>query len=223
MKRSNTIIAIDGYSSCGKSTLAKALASTLGYLYIDSGAMYRAVTLYFIRENTNLSQEDEVKKMLEDVHIDLHHEDGKLIVLLNDEDISEEIRQMPVSELVSEVSALKPVRQAMVALQQGMGKRKNIIMDGRDIGTTVFPDADLKLFMIADPNVRAQRRYKELLSKGEKVTLEEVFENIAHRDYIDTTRAESPLSRAPDAVVLDNTDLNEEQQLQFVLDRLGTP
>src|SRR5690606_26791021 len=141
-------------------------------------------------------------------------------IFLNNEDVSEEIRQMHVSDYVSEVSAVKAVRSAMVSQQQKLGQRRNIVMDGRDIGTTVFPEADLKVFMTADPKVRAERRYLELKNKGETTTLEEVFENLAHRDHIDTTREESPLMQAEDAVVLDNSDLNETQQLQFVLDRL---
>ncbi|GGG98144.1 cytidylate kinase [Parapedobacter pyrenivorans] len=220
MVRSNKIIAIDGYSSCGKSTLAKALAKALQYLYIDSGAMYRAVTLYFIRNAIPLEDTARVVEALDQIHIDFHSQPEATSIYLNDEDVSEEIRQMRVSDCVSEVSAIKAVRLAMVAQQQRMGRNKNIVMDGRDIGTTVFPDADLKIFMTADPKVRAERRYLELKSKGEEITLEEVFENIAHRDYIDTTRRESPLVRAVDAIVLDNTGLNEAEQLAFVLDYL---
>ena len=220
MDRRNKIIAIDGYSSCGKSTLAKALAQTLHYLYIDSGAMYRAVTLYFLRNGVPIENRDEVAVALDRIHVDFHVEGGKTCIHLNGEDVSDEIRKMHVSDYVSEVSAIKAVRVAMVAQQQRMGRNKNIVMDGRDIGTTVFPDANLKIFMTADPKVRAERRHLELKSKGEDITLEEVFENIAHRDYIDTTRQESPLVRASDAIVLDNTDLNEAEQLQFVLDHL---
>lgn len=220
MARTNKIIAIDGYSSCGKSTLAKALAKKLHYVYVDSGAMYRAVTLYFIRNDIPIADTEKVIQALAAIHIDLHNEAGNTTIFLNDEDVSEEIRQMYVSDYVSEVSAVKAVRSAMVTQQQKLGQRRNIVMDGRDIGTTVFPDADLKIFMTADPKVRAERRYLELKNKGEAITLEEVFENLAHRDYIDTTREESPLIRAEDAIVLDNTDLNEEEQLQFVLDRL---
>ncbi len=220
MDPTNKIIAIDGYSSCGKSTLAKALAGKLHYLYIDSGAMYRAVTLYFIRHAVPVNDDRKMMAALEDIHIDFHIEPGVTRISLNGEDVSDEIRQMHVSDYVSEVSAVKAVREAMVAQQQRMGRNKNIVMDGRDIGTTVFPDAHLKIFMTADPKVRAERRYLELKAKGEDTTLEEVFENLAHRDYIDTTRAESPLVRAEDAIVLDNTDLNEAEQLQFVLDRL---
>ncbi|WP_353181947.1 (d)CMP kinase [Parapedobacter lycopersici] len=220
MGRKNNIIAIDGYSSCGKSTLAKALAKRLHYLYIDSGAMYRAVTVYFLRNAVSLDDEQAVRQALANIRIDFHATPEKTSIFLNGEDISDEIRQMHISDNVSEVSAIKAVRQSMVALQQELGRSRNIVMDGRDIGTTVFPDANVKIFMTADPNVRAQRRYLELKNKGEQITLEEVFENLAHRDYIDTTREESPLVRTHDAVILDNTELNEEQQLQFVLDRL---
>ena len=220
MAATNTIIAIDGYSSCGKSTLAKALAKKLHYLYIDSGAMYRAVTLYFIRHAVPVGDAAEVDAVLQQIHIDFHIENAQTRVLLNGEDVSDEIRQMRVSDFVSEVSAIKAVRSAMVAQQQRMAGDKNVVMDGRDIGTTVFPDAHLKIFMTADPKVRAERRYRELLAKGNQITLEEVFENLAHRDYIDTTRAESPLVRAEDAIILDNTNLDEAGQLQFVLDRL---
>lgn len=220
MATTNKIIAIDGYSSCGKSTLAKALAEKLHYLYIDSGAMYRAVTLYFIRNAVPIEHAEKVSAALDQIHIDFHIEPGKTRISLNGEDVSDEIRQMPVSDYVSEVSAIKAVREAMVSQQQRMGKNKNIVMDGRDIGTTVFPDAHMKIFMTADPKVRAERRYLELKAKGEDITLEEVFENLAHRDYIDTTRAESPLVRAHDAIVLDNTDLDEIEQLQFVLNLL---
>ncbi len=220
MASTNKIIAIDGYSSCGKSTLAKALAERLRYLYIDSGAMYRAVTLYFIRHAVPIVRTEAVAAALAQVHIDFHIEPGNTRISLNGEDVSDEIRQMHVSDYVSEVSAIKAVREAMVAQQQRMGKDKNVVMDGRDIGTTVFPDAYLKIFMTADPKVRAERRYVELKGKGEDITLEEVFENLAHRDYIDTTRAESPLVRADDAIILDNTELDQAAQLQFVLDRL---
>lgn len=220
MTKKNTVVAIDGYSSCGKSTVAKALANKLHYVYVDSGAMYRAVTLYFLRNNIQLDDEQQVADALEHVHIDFHKENGMTTVLLNDEDISDEIRQMPVSENVSEVSAIKAVRKAMVKQQQKMGARKNIVMDGRDIGTAVFPAAQVKIFMTADPKVRAERRFLELKNKGEEITLEEVFENIAHRDYQDTTRKESPLVRAEDAIILDNTDMTEEQQLNFVLEKV---
>ncbi|MGB3063197.1 (d)CMP kinase [Sphingobacterium thalpophilum] len=214
--RHNFIIAIDGFSSCGKSTLAKALAKKLKFAFIDSGAMYRAVTLYFLRHNIELNNQEAVESALQNIHIDFVPNAVRTEIHLNDEDVSEEIRQMYISDKVSEVSALKAVRKAMVAQQQKLGSRRNIIMDGRDIGTTVFPDADLKIFMTADPKVRAARRYLELTEKGEDVTLDEVVENLANRDHIDSTRAESPLRQAEDAIVLDNSNMTPEQQLQFV-------
>jgi cytidylate kinase len=216
----NIIVAIDGYSSCGKSTLAKALAKKLHFIYVDSGAMYRAVTLYFLRNQTDLSNHDIIIDALEHIDLNFHSRDYQSHILLNGEEVSEEIRQMPVSENVSKIAAIKEVRQAMVKQQQKMAKSKNMVMDGRDIGTTVFPNAQVKLFMTADPKIRAERRYRELLSKGEQVELEEIFENLAHRDYLDTTREESPLVRADDAIILDNTNLSEEEQLNFALDKI---
>lgn len=216
--RKNLVVAIDGYSSCGKSTLAKALAKKLGFIYIDSGAMYRAVTLFFIRNQTDINSEEAVKDALQHIELNFHARDYQSHITLNGEEVSDEIRQMPVSENVSEVSAIKLVRKEMVKQQQRMGKSKNIVMDGRDIGTTVFPDAQVKFFMTADPKIRAERRYKELQTKGDTETsLEEVFENLAHRDYADTTRVESPLTRAEDAIILDNTELTETEQLDFAL------
>ena len=216
----NIVVAIDGYSSCGKSTLAKALAKKLHFVYIDSGAMYRAVTLYFIRNNVDLNNLAAVEKALSEVHLNFHSRDYQTHITLNDEEVSEEIRQMPVSEQVSSVSAIRSVRREMVKQQQRMGRSKNIIMDGRDIGTAVFPDAQIKIFMTADPNIRAERRYRELTTNGETVSLEEVFENLAHRDYQDTTRKESPLVRAQDAIILDNTEMSEEEQLGFALEQV---
>lgn len=216
----NIVIAIDGYSSCGKSTLAKALAKKLHFIYIDSGAMYRAVTLYFLRNNIDLNNHDALIEALQNIHLNFHSRDYQTHITLNEEEVSDEIRLMPVSENVSSVAAIKEVRHEMVKQQQRMGRSKNIVMDGRDIGTTVFPQASIKFFMTADPNVRAERRYKELLPQNPEITLEEVFENLAHRDYLDTTRKESPLIRAHDAVILDNTDLTPEQQLQFALDKI---
>lgn len=216
----NIVIAIDGYSSCGKSTLAKALAKKLHFVYVDSGAMYRAVTVYFIRNKVDIENPHEVEKALAQIHLNFHSRDYQTHITLNDEEVSEEIREMKVSEQVSAVSALKVVRDEMVKQQQRMGASKNIVMDGRDIGTTVFPDASLKFFMTADPKVRAERRYKEMIANGAKITLEEVFENLAHRDYSDTTRKESPLTRAEDAIILDNTELTPEEQLAFALDKV---
>ncbi len=219
MSRKNFIIAIDGFSSCGKSTVAKALAKKLHFVFIDSGAMYRAVTLYFIREGIDMTDEAAVGAALENIHIDFIPNADKTQILLNEEDVSDEIRMMHVSDLVSEVSAIKAVRHAMVAQQQKLGKRRNIVMDGRDIGTTVFPDADLKIFMTADPQVRAERRFAELAAKGEMVTMEEVVENLSHRDHIDSTREESPLRQAADAFVLDNSTINQAEQLRIVMEQ----
>lgn len=222
MKSKNIVVAIDGYSSCGKSTLAKALAEKLHYIYIDTGAMYRAVTLYFMRNHINLADHLAASQALQNIHINFHYENGETYVFLNDEDVSKEIRGMEVSQFVSEVSSIKEVRKEMVKQQQRMGKSKNVVMDGRDIGTAVFPEAQLKLFMTADSKIRAERRYAELLGKGENITIEEVFDNLAHRDYLDTTRKESPLTRAHDAIILDNTDLTPDQQLAFAYDKIKT-
>jgi cytidylate kinase len=216
----NIVVAIDGYSSCGKSTLAKALAKKLQFIYIDSGAMYRAVTLYFLRNNIDLKDESQIAQALKDIHLNFHSRDYETHIMLNDEEVSDEIRQMHVANNVSPVSAIHAVRVEMVKQQQRMAKSKNIIMDGRDIGTVVFPDAQLKLFMTADPLIRAQRRFKELTAKNPDLTLEDVFDNLAHRDYQDTTRAESPLTRAHDAIILDNTNLTPEEQLNFAIERL---
>ena len=219
--RKNLVVAIDGYSSCGKSTLAKALAKKLGFIYIDSGAMYRAVTLYFLRNHIDMNDHAAAIDALQHIELNFHSRDYESHITLNGEEVSEEIRQMPVSENVSEVSAIKEVRTEMVKQQQRMGESKNIVMDGRDIGTTVFKDAQVKLFMTADPKIRAERRYKELQAKGDDHTsLEDVFENLAHRDYADTTRKESPLVRADDAIILDNTNITPQEQLEFALNKV---
>jgi cytidylate kinase len=216
--RKNLVIAIDGYSSCGKSTLAKQLAKELSFIYIDSGAMYRAVTLYFIRNGINPENYEEVSAALSKIEINFHSRDYQSHITLNGEEVSEEIRQMPVSEQVSRVAANRLVRHEMVKQQQRMGQFENVVMDGRDIGSVVFEDAQVKFFMTADPKVRAMRRYAEMSNKGNQVvTLEEVFDNLAHRDYDDTTREESPLIRAEDAIVLDNTDLTETEQMEIAL------
>lgn len=209
-------IAIDGYSSCGKSTLAKALAKKLNILYLDTGAMYRAVTFYFLENNIPLDNPDAIKQALS--HIEITFPGDR--VVLNGNDISDAIRQMRISEKVSQVSSIREVRQTLVRLQQEMGKSRDVIMDGRDIGTTVFPDAILKIFMTADPLIRAHRRFDELILKGEKVTFEEVFENLHKRDMEDTSRSESPLIQAKEAIILDNSHLNQEQQLDFVVTKL---
>jgi cytidylate kinase len=214
------IVAIDGYSSCGKSTLAKALAKKLHFVYVDSGAMYRAVALYFLRNNVDLKDQHQVAQALKDIHLNFHSRDYETHITLNDEEVSAEIRLMPVSDTVSAVSALHDVRKEMVKQQQRMGRSKSVVMDGRDIGTAVFPDATVKIFMTADPKVRAERRFKELQPKNPDITLEEVFENIARRDFQDTTRSESPLKRAEDAIILDNTDLTPAEQLLFALSKV---
>lgn len=216
-------IAIDGYSSCGKSTLAKTLAHKLGYNYIDTGAMYRAVTLFALRNNLideqrNVNAEALINKLPEiEVSFTLntvtHHSD----VVLNGENVERSIRSMEVSDNVSKVSSIKQVREKMVALQRQMGKSKGVVMDGRDIGTHVFPKAELKLFMIADPEVRARRRQDEFSSKGQYFSLAEVEMSLLKRDLADISREESPLTQAEDAVILDNSDLTKEQQLEFVL------
>lgn len=227
MVMKNFVIAIDGFSSCGKSTVAKALAKELNFVFIDSGAMYRAVTLYIQQNQIDINNEQAVSTALENIHIDFIPNPEKTQILLNGTDVSDAIRTMEVSEYVSEVSALKSVRKAMVKQQQDLGMKRNIVMDGRDIGTTVFPNADLKIFMTASPQVRAERRFAELSAKGEVLTMEEVKENLSHRDHIDSTREESPLRQAEDAVVLDNSELNQVEQLNFVIqlvkDRIALP
>lgn len=218
MKGKTFIIAIDGYSSCGKSTLAKTLAVKLGFTFIDTGAMYRAVTLYFLKNEVDFEDKEALERALAEIDIHIQNKDGENRLFLNGKDVSVDIRQMYVSDRVSEVSALKEVREAMVRQQRELGERTNIVMDGRDIGTVVFPHADLKIFMTASPEVRTQRRYEELLQKGEKISLEEVAVNLKHRDNIDTTREVSPLKKAEDAVFLDNSKMSREEQLDFVLD-----
>jgi cytidylate kinase len=217
MSREKINIAIDGYSSCGKSTLAKALAKEFGYVYVDSGAMYRCVTLYFLQNNIDLTSDDAIQKALKEIEIDF--EENK--VFLNGTDVSEEIRSMQISNAVSKVSAIKAVRHAMVYLQQNIGIKQNLVMDGRDIGTTVFPKAQLKIFMTAHPMIRAQRRYKELLENGKSVPLDEVMANLNMRDYEDTHREESPLTQAEDAVVLDNSFMTPQEQLEYVREKLA--
>jgi cytidylate kinase len=225
MQKNKIIIAIDGFSSCGKSTLAKSLARELGYIYIDSGAMYRAVTLYALRNQWitgGKPDEEAILGALDRMAITFRYdsETGKNTTFLNGENIEEEIRRLQVSEVVSPVSAIRDVRKAMVRLQQEMGRNKGIVMDGRDIGTIVFPDAELKIFMTADPEIRAMRRYLELTLKGVPVTMEEIRENIASRDHMDQNREESPLRKAADAIILDNSHLTPEEQLQWALDRV---
>lgn len=213
------IIAIDGYSSCGKSTLAKALAARFGFAYVDSGAMYRAVTLYFIEQHIDLEDSEGIAKALDAIHIHFEYnpEHRRNETYLKNRMVEDEIRSKPVSELVSPVATIKAVRTAMVALQRKAAINKSIVMDGRDIGTHVFPEAELKIFMTADPVVRAKRRFAELQAKGENWSMEEVIENLKERDRIDSTREENPLRQATDARVLDNSHLSEQEQLDKVI------
>jgi cytidylate kinase len=213
------IITLDGYSSCGKSTLARQLANELNYVFIDSGAMYRAVTLYFLRQHLDWNNVAEVKKGLEEIVLEFQYNahTAQSDMFLNDENVEALIRDMLVSEHVSEVSTIKEVREFGVAQQQKMGEKKGIVMDGRDIGTTVFPNAELKIFVVADPAVRVERRFKELYAKNPNITIEEVQNNLEMRDYIDSNREFSPLRKADDAVVLDNSNLTREEQLAIAL------
>jgi len=215
MHNSKIIIAIDGYSSCGKSTLAKDLAAKLGYHFIDSGAMYRAITLYFLQNNVDLKDHDAILRALANIHLSFVFNEGRQQsdIYLNDENVERQIREMLVAEKVSEVAAIREVRSFAVAQQKKMGKKKGIVMDGRDIGTVVFPDAELKLFMTASPEIRVKRRFEELYRDNPNISLEEVKHNIELRDYIDTSRTESPLRKADDAIVLDNSYLNRKEQL----------
>ncbi len=218
MKKIN--IAIDGYSGCGKSSTAKALAKRLQYKFIDSGAMYRAVTLYFLQHQVDLENESDVAKALSDISIDfkLNADAGKNETFLNGQNVEDEIRKMYVSEMVSPVSAIKAVRVAMVSQQQEMGNSRGVIMEGRDIGSVVFPDAELKIFLTASDEARAMRRHLELKEKGEEVSIEEIIANLRSRDAQDTTRKESPLIKVKDAIEIDTSDIKLEEQVQLVLD-----
>lgn len=213
------IVAIDGWSSCGKSTLARELAHRLHYRYIDSGAMYRAVTLYLLRNEVDIANVSAVGNALRhsEIHFERNRETRENEIFLNGENVARRIREMDVAGAVSEVAAIREVRHFAVAQQQRMGAHKGIVMDGRDIGTTVFPDAELKVFMTAEPEVRVQRRWQELLPGNPHITQQEVRANLEHRDYIDSHREESPLRRAEDALVLDNSDLTREEQVQIVM------
>ena len=209
------IIAIDGFSSCGKSTLARALAKRLQYLHVDSGAMYRAVTLYFMRHQVNIDDLQDVHDALEKISIYLTFENDQQVTWLNHENVEKIIREPEVNQWVSPVSTLSAVRKAMVAQQQRMGNNKGLVMDGRDIGTVVYPNAELKLFLIADLDVRVERRWLELTEKGITITREEVKKNLLERDHIDSTRDDSPLRQAEDATVIDNSYLTPKEQLQI--------
>ena len=213
------IITIDGWSSCGKSTLAKQLSKELGYTYIDSGAMYRAITLYFLRNHIDWTKHSQVQEALKNITLGFrsNHKNGQSEMYLNDENVEYVIRDLVVAEKVSEVAAIKDVRSFAVAQQQLMGEKKAIIMDGRDIGTVVFPNAELKIFMTADNAIRVARRFKELYAKNPNVTIEEVKANLEMRDYIDSHREISPLRKAPDAIELDNSNIGVKEQLELAL------
>ena len=213
------IIALDGWSSCGKSTLAKELAKELGFLYVDSGAMYRAITLYFLRNHVDWTDKNEVKKALNEISLEFIYNDNsqQSEMHLNGENVEYVIRDLVVAEKVSDVAAIKEVRKFAVDQQQLMGKKKGIIMDGRDIGTVVFPKAELKIFLTADNAVRVERRFKELFDKNPNVTIEEVKANLEMRDYIDSNRVESPLRQADDAILVDNTNLTAKETIQKVM------
>lgn len=211
------IIAIDGHSSCGKSTLAHDIGQAINYLYISTGSMYRAVTLYFLRHDIDLKESDTILDALSKISIDLKIIDGQTYTFLNDENVEKEIRGMPVSNLVSLVSAIPEVRKAMVSQQRAIGQNKGVVMDGRDIGTVVFKEAELKIFLTSDPHIRAIRRYKELQDKNIEATLDDVEKNLSQRDHLDSTRETSPLAQASDAVIIDNTNISRTEQLAMVL------
>lgn len=226
MSSTKLIIAIDGYSSCGKSTFAKLLAKKLSYAYIDTGAMYRAVTLFSIQNNlfkNNQIQAEELSKRLNEISIRFvrNEQTGANETFLNNKNVEESIRTLEVSNKVSEVSSLRLVRERMVELQRNMAAGGGMVMDGRDIGTVVFPNADLKLFMTAQPEIRAQRRYDELKAKGQDVSFNEILENLSARDLADSTRTESPLRQADDAIILDNSFMTPDEQLVWVEEKLN--
>jgi cytidylate kinase len=216
---SKIIVALDGFSSCGKSTTAKRVAAQLHYAFVDTGAMYRAVALYLHRHHIDITDLQAVEEALKHIDIGFEFNPSRQAsdTLLNGENVEQEIRKMYISELVSQVAAITIVRRAMVAQQQKMGKKKGLVMDGRDIGTVVFPDAEVKIFMTAQPHIRAQRRKLELLQKGEDLPLEEIVENLRMRDEIDSNRAEGPLKRAADAIDLDTSFRSMDEQVEFVL------
>jgi CMP/dCMP kinase len=216
-------IAIDGFSSCGKSTLAKALAFELGYVFVDTGAMYRAVTLFCFRQGwvnkETVNQEAIINGLNEiEIHFERNKETSKLEVFLNKELVEREIRTLEISSLVSKVASIKEVRQKLVVEQQKMGEKGGVVMDGRDIGSVVFPNAELKLFVTASPEVRTDRRFKELIISEPDITREEIRLNLEERDHLDSTREESPLTRTEDAVLLDNSDINQQEQLDLALE-----
>jgi CMP/dCMP kinase len=219
MANQKIIIAIDGFSSCGKSTLAKALAKNLQYVFIDTGAMYRAVALFFLRAGIDFDNTTAIAAALNKITLQFKYNPATLQsdMYLNEENVEQEIREMRVSQKVSEVAAIALVRDFAVAQQQAMGESKGIVMDGRDIGTVVFPKAELKIFVTASPDIRVQRRFLELSAKNAAITVAEISENLQHRDLIDTTREHSPLKQADDALVLDNSNMSRESQLDIAL------
>ena len=224
IKPNKIIIAVDGFSSCGKSTFAKAIAARLGYIFIDTGAMYRAVTLYALEHGairSGIVDEEAVVRLLGQISITFRFNPQREAsdIYVNGDLAEGKIRTIEVSNCVSRVSAIPEVRQKLVAMQQEMGRRRGVVMDGRDIGTVVFPDAELKIFMTADPAVRARRRYDELKAKGDAVSLEEIERNVRERDKADMSRAISPLRQAPDAVVLDNSHMTVEEQMAWFMER----
>jgi cytidylate kinase len=219
MANQKIIIAIDGFSSCGKSTLAKAMAKNLQYVFIDTGAMYRAVALFFLRAGIDFDNNTDIAAALNKITLQFKYNPASLQsdMYLNEENVEQEIREMRVSQKVSEVAAIALVRDFAVAQQQAMGESKGIVMDGRDIGTVVFPKAELKIFVTASPDIRVQRRFLELSAKNAAITVAEIAENLQHRDLIDTTREHSPLKQADDALVLDNSNMTREAQLDIAL------
>ncbi|MEG0788946.1 MAG: (d)CMP kinase [Alistipes sp.] len=224
--KNKIIIAVDGFSSCGKSTFAKAIASRLGYIFIDTGAMYRAVTLYALEHEairSGMVDEDAVVALLKQITITFRFnpERGASDIYVNGDRVEGKIRTIEVSNCVSRVSSIREVREKLVAMQQEMGHKKGVVMDGRDIGTVVFPKAELKLFMTADPRVRAKRRYDELTAKGDQVTLDEIEQNVCSRDKADMSRAISPLRKADDAIVLDNSYMTVAEQMTWFMDKFN--
>jgi len=219
------IVAIDGHSSCGKSTIARALAAKFGYIFIDSGAMYRTVTLFALRNeliSDGSVEKEELTRLLPEILIAFKYnpQTQKSDTFLNGENVENEIRQLTVSQHVSLVASIPEVRKAMVRIQQELGKNRGIVMDGRDIGTVVFPEAELKFFVTASPEIRAKRRFDELTAKGEVVSFEEILKNVQERDFIDSTREASPLRKADDALILDNSNMTREEQLKWVIDKV---
>ena len=226
-KHKKITIAIDGFSSCGKSTLAKALAFELGYVFVDTGAMYRAVTLFCFRNNLInkdfVNQQSIIDHLNQiEIHFERNKETSKLEIYLNNEVVEREIRSLEISSLVSKVASIKEVRQKLVIEQKKMGEKGGVVMDGRDIGSVVFPYAELKLFVTASPEIRTERRFKELLSTEPNVTREEIRRNLEERDYLDSTRKESPLIQTEDAIVIDNSDINQQEQLELALELVRT-